>query len=733
MKEIYEASLPAKCRFALERTGLLEEIRRTEETVLIFRALAGFGKTQLARQFCEQWEGRVVWTALDGRRGLEDSLGAGMDRLAKEMEEGEKNPCLLVFDCLEQGAGGRLCEKLYRLAASLPEGGKLLLLTRGYCPEFLSRFRMNGQCRIWDQEDLAFTREETGRLAEKILGRMTPCRQEMVGECHDTLAGWPSLLALALLELKKSRWESYGLNWPLLMETSMMNSFLSWELAGSLTREEEDFLTRTCGMDRLEEGVCDKVLGIDNSRHIMDGLLVKQALRCHPSGETAAWAGAIRLFFKGRAGDDWKITACKVAEYYLEKGDYPEAARLALELCNRELVLKTLKRFGDEMLKDGDGSGLEACICYLEDGGLPGVQMTAEQNPALMTEVLGIAAQFYYKTGRPGQMEACLNQADSAFGKENKYGMYRGLYKGLLKFKEDPDKYTRQIHNARFFLEENGCPLPYLKERELEILRGLERSGKETRGRRLRVSMFGEFSVEALEDHRLLSWRTRKGGELFACLIELDGQAVGRRQLLQKLWEDQLPDNAITMLHNMFYNIRKELSAYNMAGLIQYKDKMYSISMEELETDLPRIRRICGLVEKKKLPELLKCREDFRRFWGHYLENMDSGWISQLREYYDMRFYDGCMLLAGDAMNRGDYEETAVFLKNALLINSYSQEAVGKLLMCYGAMGNLKQVKAEYQRFAALLKEDLGLGPDRKLWEIYQQALGCVKGEDESS
>ncbi len=63
-----------------------------------------------------------------------------------------------------------------------------------------------------------------------------------------------------------------------------MNSFLSWELAGSLTREEEDFLTRTCGMDRLEEGVCDKVLGIDNSRHIMDGLLVKQALRCHPQG-----------------------------------------------------------------------------------------------------------------------------------------------------------------------------------------------------------------------------------------------------------------------------------------------------------------------------------------------------------------------------------------------------------------------------------------------------------------
>lgn len=67
-------------------------------------------------------------------------------------------------------------------------------------------------------------------------------------------------------------------------------------------------------------------------------------------------------------------------------------------------------------------------------------------------------------------MERYLNCADSMFGKENKYGMFRSLYRALFHYEEDPDKYEKQINNVLFFLEENKIPYPYLGENEQELL-----------------------------------------------------------------------------------------------------------------------------------------------------------------------------------------------------------------------------------------------------------------------
>ena len=355
---------------------------------------------------------------------------------------------------------------------------------------------------------------------------------------------------------------------------------------------------------------------------------------------------------------------------------------------------------------------------------LKGVEQSVS-GQKLPPEFLGLAAQYCYKTGQYEQMEKYLNQADSSFGKENKFGMYRGLYKGLLRYGKDPEKYEKQISNTLFLLEENHCRLPFLKPPELEILSRLEAEKSRKLPGKLNVTCFGEFQVTAAREEKPLSWRTRKGQELFAYLVELDGKAVGRNQLFKQLWSEDLPDNAVTMLHNMLYNIRKELSAYHLEDLIQYKEKRYRINMEKIESDLGEIRHLCALVDQKNAEELRKHKDRFTRYWGRYLEDMDNQWMNELREYYDARFLKGCTLLAEDAAAAGRFQEAVRFLKNALAINSYSEELAGNLLKCYGAMRNLNMVKLEYERFTSLLERDLEMKPGRKLAEIYKEALSA--------
>lgn len=249
--------------------------------------------------------------------------------------------------------------------------------------------------------------------------------------------------------------------------------------------------------------------------------------------------------------------------------------------------------------------------------------------------------------------------------------------------------------------------------------------------KRLKACMFGDFRVYVPESGKHLPWRTRKGGEFFAYLIALNGKAVPRKKILAALWEEEQPSNAVTMLHNIIYNIRKELAPYHLAELIQYRDKMYHISADEVETDLGEIDRLCMMIERESVTELSRYSDRFKAYWGRYLDNIDSRWAEEQKEYYDVRFSQGCMLLAADAMERNCYRQALVYLKNALIINSYSEEVMVQILRCYGKMKNLKQVRDEYSRFCLLLERELGIGPGKELSACYRKILTTQEEEDE--
>ncbi|MFT4105835.1 MAG: BTAD domain-containing putative transcriptional regulator [Lacrimispora sp.] len=749
---------PKECRYSLERTELLKKLLHTEASIMMLHGKAGYGKTELIRQYCQRCSAASFWYTLDSSdndvwkflsyldclffgifqeyqpssepEGVQTRFLHILLKACEQLEQDENRRYVMVFDSLEAIRNDKIMDIFKKMASSLPENLKLVFITRGSVPDFMFRHVMKGTCLLLDETDLAFAEEEQRTLAGKMLSCNGEEAKRILGQCAGMLGGWPAGLVLALLCIEKRQLNGEAVNWSYLFQDSMINSFMSSEIFQELSGEEKDFLISTSGMLELKQEICDRVLQKNNSGAMIRSLLKKNLLlSCGKNGVgRICHHEAIRLFLKERADSALQAElARKTAEYYLEEKDCFQAVRQAVDIGYTALIIKVMEVYGSELLgRDGDQI-LGRCVRYLEeDVNIMGEKPLPEQNITPPDpEVLGIAAQYYYKSGIPEKMERYLNRADSSFGKENKYGMYRGLYKGLLKYQEDPSKYEKQISNTMFLLEENRYGLPYLKQEELAILDRLEDEKKQEKPGALRVTFFGDFQAVVVKEQKPLSWRTRKGSELFACLVELNGRAVGRKQLFQKLWSEDLPDNAVTMLHNMFYNIRKELSAYHMEDLIQYKERLYCIRMETIETDLAEIRSLCALIDQKKTEELKLHKERFSTYWGRYLEDMDNQRIAEQREYYDTRFFMGCAVLAEESAAAGQYPEAIRFLKNAMMINSYSEELAGSLLKCYGAMQNLKLAKSEYERFTSLLERDLGLKPGWELAEIYRKVMNA--------
>lgn len=243
-------------------------------------------------------------------------------------------------------------------------------------------------------------------------------------------------------------------------------------------------------------------------------------------------------------------------------------------------------------------------------------------------------------------------------------------------------------------------------------------------GKKIKVSAFGTFRAVILSDGKELAWRTKKGCELFAYLLDLNGEAVERKTLLAVLWQEEIPDNAVAMLHNMFYNIRKELSHYQLESLIQYKNRKYVMDTGMIQSDVENIRSAAGYVERKDMERLMRNRHLFDSWWGVYLEDMDNVWIRDRQEYYGKIFERGCIMIGAAFMEWQSYEKAVPYLKNALSVSCYSEKIMGMLLQCYSRSGELGSAKKQYEGFCRLLKKELDIMPGKELQESYRKCMG---------
>lgn len=206
-------------------------------------------------------------------------------------------------------------------------------------------------------------------------------------------------------------------------------------------------------------------------------------------------------------------------------------------------------------------------------------------------------------------------------------------------------------------------------------------------------------------------------------MLECGSRPVERDELLNVFWWDDMPANAVAMLHNMIYHLRRELGAYGLENIILYKNKTYTLDMSLIAAEDSEILAVCRAAEDKNTDVLTEHTARLKTYWGAYLGNIDSPWANERREYYDRCYIDACTCAARQLSAEAKHDAAAVLLKNAHHLDPYSEALVSELLSCYTALGKPDKARLCYEEYAALLEAEFGTRPASWLRKQYFSCL----------
>lgn len=729
----------------IEKPELERFLEDTAPSFVLVKAMSGSGKTTVFSRAAGRHRDKVRWYSLDemdndSARFLSclETIWETVDGKRCKSKEGSDIQSRILALALRAQQWQECIHIVLDnfQVISCKEMVGLLLFLRQYTEERLSFIILTnenlpkGFISLLLKERGIFLSEKELRITEKELRQYLENRavfsKEIVSRLIYDLCGWALGVRCVLqyMDMQKGLYSGQGirqtfwdldLDWSRLLQESLLTDCLDEILWDKCSCDLQDFLRQTAVLDRFSWEMCKEVFAGRLTHRTFEA-----AISCHgimgyiaDGMDTYQYGRAFRIYLSGKSSDEEKTGIYqRAALWYQKKKDFVRMADYAVLGRQDYYMVMVIEQYGRELLCKNNQRALGIMVEYLEENAV-----------LLLPEVSGVVAQYFYSQGNYNKMEGYLNAADSSFGKENKYGCYRSLYRGLLKLDENQEKYEKQVHNALFFMKESDVGLPYLKAREEEKLRRLEGRAKEKAQRLLKVCSFGAFQVTVLKDGKELAWRTRKGRELFAYLLDIEGRAVERRQLIELLWQDEIPENAVAMLHNMIYNIRKELSAYRLETMLIYENKRYRINMDGIAWDFPGIRKMAGMVEEKNREGLRKNYKIFLEYWGAYLEDIDSFWVEEKRTYYDEIYKKGCWMLAEQFVKEENYDTALVLYKNILFLDPYSEKAVEKILLLYGEQKRWEQMKQCYRNFEKTLDKDLGIMPGIEVVSAYHKFL----------
>ena len=722
------------------RERLLEQLARSGERLVILHATIGYGKTVLMSQYAGLLDCICAWYHLDPldnepgmflqylvlslQRSLEQftfeadlsvlSGSPGMRLMIRELVieltdylNNTEKEFVLVLDDFQVLENRDVFMLLEELLDHTDGRFRMMIATKSMVPELFSKYLMRGQGCVLGYRELSFCREEVRAVVGRMLSEEEADRHTDV--IWQNMEGWPAGVMSAVLCLRQMGPRALKAEWSHISQEFLIGNYMTYELFKGLPYEIQQFLLHTSFAEELQPELCNEICGIHNAGGILKYLLQENMFIMHVGRKAGSYRyhSMFRQFLQERAGDETRKEICgRIAGYYLRRQEIPVALDYALRAENTEFLAAIMEKSGLSMLAEGKSRQVGECLACLED-----------KKTALTPELLFLkAVQAFWEEDNEKGIQAMAQ----AVKEDVSCAAWQMLYEGLLT--ENREKSELLLKESCKKLQREGKKLPPLHGEKKALAEEIwNRTGGEAK---LHVRCFGSLRAEVRPDGRELSWRTRKTMELFACLLDLEGRPVERKDLLQQLWPEKEPGHAVNMLHNMIYSIRKELNPWpEFRELICYRNHQYNLDMSLLETDMSVFKKIFSFAEQERTEELYSYREQILHGYGPYLENVDGVWCSPRRAYFERAYTRTCRVLAKYCREKKDLETEVRCWTAYREADRYSEEALAGLLRCYGAMGERGRLKETFEAAGKIFQEELGLKPGEEVTRAYEEAL----------
>ena len=665
---------------------------------------AGYGKTAFLRQLaCETPDSVLIELApyhdsSSSVTALIEEHISGSTLCLNEYEKfrlfikesSDKNALLLLDNAdtiNDKGASA-----LLRLLCDAAIDGKFRLIAAGRAvPVFMLDALMNDKAKLFGIGEMRFTRAET----EEYLHL---CGREYNDKYLNTLYACTDGWCAGVSEIAKAAVSDEDIL--KCTEKTLLERYIRCKILESMEGGLAEHLKLMSFIYSSDPEFSASVFRIKDSSSKEDRIVRAGILRRNENGDIV-FPKVMRAVCSDMLSSELKKTVTdRASAYYIRKKRFAEAIKLFDESGNSAAAERILKNYGGKFLENYEFELIGYCGIIIE-----------KEHATTDPEVLGVLAQYYYYSGAITKMEAAYNMADSRFGKENKYSIYRKLYNGLLRYESNTEMYTENVKNACEYLKNNSLPMPFLHQKEKDTLMLIE--GDQDNSRKLHIYRFGNLRLSVGDNE--IQCKSRRSIELIAYMLEKQGKPVSRADIINTLWNEEIPANAVAVLHNIIYGLRRELSAYGLENIISYKNKCYMLDMSKIMQDDKDIFEVCDAVENGDRKKLKAREKVIENYWGRYLGTSDSFTTQEQKEYYDRCFINASQMLAETYKDSGNREKELFYLKNASKADPFSEQIVCSYIQCCFALGMPDKAKRKYDKYAKMIDEELGISPSKWL------------------
>lgn len=233
------------------------------------------------------------------------------------------------------------------------------------------------------------------------------------------------------------------------------------------------------------------------------------------------------------------------------------------------------------------------------------------------------------------------------------------------------------------------------------------------------ICSLGSFSVTL--DGRTIrdsEWESDKSKELLLLLLE-KGSPITRDEIISALWPDAGGARANSVFHSSVYRLRQAL--YRSA--VVQSSGAYALNPEGVfRWDVARFRQLIGTMESVEPGSNGSPVENLHAaselYSGPLAPDFDSPWIDDLRSDLDTLFIDAMSRLADQLLDRGDGNGALKVARRLLDSDPFSESACRRVMRSAVAANRNEIALRTYERFAAVLRDELDERPSEALIEL---------------
>lgn len=215
-----------------------------------------------------------------------------------------------------------------------------------------------------------------------------------------------------------------------------------------------------------------------------------------------------------------------------------------------------------------------------------------------------------------------------------------------------------------------------------------------------------------------IKWRTEKEKELFAFLLNREGQQVSRDRIIDRLWGDYEVGRAVRLLHNSIYYVKKTLEEYGIKPEHINISGRYCLKLGDIWYDKGIIENKMGNLNAMQTIEDLE--NILKLFQGQYLQFEGWTWAEQERELLRQYELDLLVQLSRKYTEAGILYKAELALKNAYHNNPYDENITYMLMELYKNSGEIAKAARHYIEYYKMLKDELGINPQERIVKIYE-------------